>query len=51
VKSTPEAYLDKIKLELNEDAQEDGNDVLTRVFAKVSGGLKKSETERLLDSQ
>jgi len=50
LKATPEEYLAKIPFSLNEDAIDDGNDILSRVSANLQGKAKRSETERLLDS-
>jgi len=51
LKATPEQWVDKIKIELNEDGQKEGSDFLSSVSSKIQGSFKRSETERLLDSQ
>lgn len=50
LKATPVEWLEKIKIELNEEGVEEGTDIISRVHEKISGSLKRSETERLLDS-
>lgn len=51
LKATPQEWLEKIKIELNEEGVEDGTDIISRVHEKISCSFKRSETERLLDSQ
>ena len=51
LKATPESWVEKIKLELDEEGLNEGTDIISKVQNKVMGSLKKSETERLLDSQ
>jgi len=51
LKATPTQWLDKINIQLNEEGIDEGQDLITRVHEKISGSLKRSETERLLDSQ
>jgi uncharacterized OsmC-like protein len=48
-KKTPERLLDKIKIEIKEDSAEEETDFISRTFAKITGSLKRSETERLLE--
>lgn len=51
LKATPERWLDKIKVRLNEEqGGEDEQDIISIMHGKVVGSLKRSETERLLDS-
>ena len=50
-KATPEELIAKIPTLVNEDAVDDGNDILSKMQNKMTGKAKKSETERLLDSQ
>jgi len=51
VKLTPERWLLHIKLQLQEDPVDNSDDLISRVHQKVTSQFKKSETERLLDSQ
>jgi len=48
LKATPEEYLAKIPFNLNEDAI-GGEDMLSKMTAKMQGKVQRSETERLLD--
>jgi len=50
LKKTPEEWVDRIKINLNEEGVEEGDDVVTKVYEKIKGSFKRSETERLLDS-
>lgn len=51
VKATPEELVSKIPTLVNEDAMDDGTDILSKMQNKMGAKVKKSETERLLDSQ
>jgi uncharacterized OsmC-like protein len=48
-KMTPERFLEKIKIEIQEDQVEEEKDIISRAFAKITGSMKRSETERLLE--
>jgi magnesium-transporting ATPase (P-type) len=48
-KATPPAWLEKIKVEVDEDGVKVSEDFISKCHSKISGGLKRSETERLLD--
>jgi hypothetical protein len=50
LKKTPEEWVDKIKIELNEEGVEEGSDIISKVHEKIKGSFRRSETERLLDS-
>mmetsp|Transcript_7833 Transcript_7833/g.7308 ORF Transcript_7833/g.7308 Transcript_7833/m.7308 type:complete len:524 (-) Transcript_7833:50-1621(-) len=49
IKLTPKEWLEKIKVPLQEDKVEEEDDMLSKVYSKISGGMQRSETERLLD--
>lgn len=49
LKATPIQWLEKIRVPLREEKVEEEEDVLSKTFAKISGSLARSETERLLD--
>jgi len=49
LKATPKEWVEKIKIELNEDGVQEGTDLISKVYEKISGSMKRSETERLLD--
>jgi magnesium-transporting ATPase (P-type) len=51
LKATPPEWVEKIPVIINEEATEEGNDLLSKVHKRVQGKYQKSETERLLDSQ
>ena len=48
-KMTPDRFLEKIKIEIQEDQVEEEKDIISRAFAKITGSMKRSETERLLE--
>lgn len=51
IKATPEKWLDKLDISLNEDGVLKGNDIISRLQEKLSANFRRSETERLLDPQ
>jgi len=50
IKTTPADLMDKVPIKINEDNVPEGQDFISKVQGKISGNLKRSETERLLDS-
>ena len=51
VKATPVEWLDKIKFQLNEDGSTENMDYISKMHARFSGQLQRSQTEKLLDSK
>jgi hypothetical protein len=49
-KYIPERFAPKFALNLNESEGAEGNDVFSRMTAKFTQPIQKSETQRLLDS-
>ena len=49
-KYIPERFSPKFALNLNESEGAEGNDVFSRMTAKFTQPVQKSETQRLLDS-
>lgn len=49
-KATPPEWVERINVKVNEEAVDDPNDPIAKAMKASKGGIQKSETERLLDS-
>lgn len=51
VKFTPPEVLDKLNFHLNEDGTDENKDYFTRLNDRLQGKMKRSQTEKLLESR